>query len=264
MRERIGIFDSGIGGFTVLKSLIEKRFDIEVYYLADLARNPYGEKSYEEIRSIAIEICKWFSEKNLNALLIACNTSNSCALEIFRNNLHIPCFDLINSVAEVISAKNVGVIATSATIRTSFYRNVLESKINGINVFEQSCPQFVDEIEKIHIDTNRLDHLSEMYLRPLIEKNVDEIILGCSHYPLIFDLLRYKIPKNIKLIDPSKSIINNFHRYFCDLKKISNKKNYYENVEFYVTADTDEFSMKVKNWLEIDKKITLVNLQTDT
>ena len=264
MRKRIGIFDSGIGGFTVLKSLIEKKFDIEVYYLADLARNPYGEKSYEEIRSIAIEICKWFSEKNLNALLIACNTSNSCALEIFRNNLNIPCFDLINSVAEVISAKNVGVIATSATIRTSFYRNVLESKINGINVFEQSCPQFVDEIEKIHIDTKRLDRLSEMYLPPLIENNVDEIILGCSHYPLIIDLLRYKIPKSIKLIDPSKSIIDNFHRYFCDLKKISNEKNYYENVEFYVTANTDEFSMKVKNWLEINKKITLVNLRTDT
>ena len=264
MTKRIGIFDSGIGGFTVLKSLIERQLDIEVYYLADLARNPYGEKSHEEIRSIALEICRWFSEKNLNALLIACNTTNSCALELVRNNLNLPCFDLINSVSEIVSSENIGVLATSATIRSSFYRKVLESKNKGINVFEQSCPKFVYEIEKMQIDKKKIDRLAEIYLRPLIKENVGEIILGCSHYPLIVDILQSKIPKSIKIIDPSKSIIDNFLKSFSDLKKISHKKNYYENVEFFVTAKSDEFSMKVKNWLEINKKITLVNLRTDT
>ena len=99
MKLKIGIFDSGIGGFTVLNSLLKTRSDVEVFYLADTQRIPYGNKNFYEIRSIAKEICNWFADKELDALLIACNTTNACALDILENNLKIPCFDLINSAA---------------------------------------------------------------------------------------------------------------------------------------------------------------------
>ena len=98
MKLKIGIFDSGIGGFTILRSLMKTRNDIEVYYLADTKRAPFGNRDIEQIRSIAKEICNWFKGKNLDALLIACNTTNACALDILENNLEIPCFDLIHSV----------------------------------------------------------------------------------------------------------------------------------------------------------------------
>ena len=99
MKLKVGIFDSGIGGFTILKSLLKTRKDVEVFYLADTKRIPFGNKNFKDIRIIAKEICIFFEDKNLDALLIACNTTNACALDVLKNNLRIPCFDLINSVS---------------------------------------------------------------------------------------------------------------------------------------------------------------------
>ena len=96
MKLKIGIFDSGMGGFTILNSLLRTRKDVEVFYLADTQRMPFGNKSFEEIRHIAKEICTFFEDKNLDALLIACNTTNACALDILEKDLKLPCFDLIN------------------------------------------------------------------------------------------------------------------------------------------------------------------------
>ena len=111
MKLKIGIFDSGIGGFTILNSLIKTRKDVEVFYLADTKRIPFGNKNFKEIRIIAKEICNFFVDKKLDALLVACNTTNACALDIIQNSLGIPCFDLINSVSEIVNKKIIGVLS---------------------------------------------------------------------------------------------------------------------------------------------------------
>ena len=262
MKLRLGIFDSGIGGFSVLTTLLESDLEFDVIYLADIARNPYGEKNVEEIRVIAKQIAKWFKTKKLDGLLIACNTTNSCALDILQNDLNVPCFDLIESVSETITENKVGVLATTATVNSSFYKRSIEVKANNISVFQQACPQFVSEIEKIPLNIKKINMLSELYLKPLLGQNVREIILGCSHYPLIYKVLRAKIPSHIKIIDPSLSLIKNLNNFFkaSENNKIIAKNN---NVEFFATANIDQFSLKVTNWLEINKKISLVNLQTD-
>jgi len=182
---KIGIFDSGIGGFTILNSLLKTRKDVEVFYLADTKRIPFGNKNSKEIRLIAKEICNFFADKNLDALLIACNTTNACALEILENNLRIPCFDLINSVSEIVNKKIIGVLATQTTIRSSFYKNAISSKKENLKILQQECPEFVSEIEKEKINFNKLNYLADLYLRPLLNENIEELILGCSHYPLI-------------------------------------------------------------------------------
>ena len=128
MKFKIGIFDSGIGGFTILNSLLKTRKDVEVLYLADTKRNPFGNKNLKEIRLIANEICTFFEDKNLDALLIACNTTNACALDIIENSLGIPCFDLINSVSGIVKKQIIGVLATPTTVESSFYKNALSSK----------------------------------------------------------------------------------------------------------------------------------------
>ena len=138
MKLKIGIFDSGIGGFTILGNLIKTREDIEVFYLADTKRVPYGNKNIEQIRFIAKDICNWFKDKNLDALLIACNTTNACALDILENNLQIPCFDLINSVSKIVTKNCIGVLATPATIKSLYYKNIIESKKENINFFVTS------------------------------------------------------------------------------------------------------------------------------
>ena len=170
MKIRLGIFDSGIGGFSVLNSLLSSRTDVEVIYLADLARNPYGEKDSEEIRNIAIQISDWFKEKDIDALLIACNTTNACALDLLQNNLKIPCFDLITSVSKIISSNSIGILATTATVKSSFYKIIIKNRNPDIQVFQQSCPQFVSEIEKIPINFEKINFLADLYLRPLLKK----------------------------------------------------------------------------------------------
>ena len=263
MKLKIGIFDSGIGGFTILDSLLKTREDVEVFYLADTKRVPYGNKDIEQIRSLAKEICNWFRDKNLDALLIACNTTNACALDILENNLEIPCFDLINSVSEIVTKKYIGVLATPATIKTSYYKKMIESKRENVKVFQQACPEFVPEIEKNNLDFDRLEYLSNLYINPLLNENIEEIILGCSHYPLIYEVLKNKINSKIRIIDPSTALINKFNNSFLIPKNVCCKSISYHNVNFFVTSKSEEFSKKIKYWLEINKEINLVNLRSN-
>jgi len=260
---KIGIFDSGIGGFTILNSLLKTRKDVEVFYLADTKRIPFGNKGFKEIRYIAKEICTFFENKNLDVLLIACNTTNACALDILENNLKIPCFDLINSVSEIVNKQIIGVLATRTTVKSSYYKNAIRSKKENLKIFQQECPELVSEIEKENLNFNKLNYLSELYLRPLLNENIQELILGCSHYPLIYDFLRKKINPNIKIIDPSEALIKKFNESFAISKTERREGLSYENVQFFVTSDKDDFSKKVKFWLEINKEIRLVNLRSN-
>ena len=262
MKLRIGIFDSGIGGFTILNSLLKTRKDVEVFYLADTKRIPFGSRNFKEIRLIAKEICNFFVDKNLNALLVACNTTNACALDILEDKLKVPCFDLINSVSEIVDKQIIGVLATQTTVRSSYYKKAINAKKENTIIFQQECPEFVSEIEKEQLNLDKLNNLSDLYLRPLINKNIEELILGCSHYPLIYDLLRKKLNSNIKIIDPSVALIKKFNKSFNIPETDRYESISFENVKFFVTSERDEFSNKVKFWLGINKEIRLVNLRS--
>ena len=263
MKLKIGIFDSGIGGFTILNSLLKARKDVEVFYLADTKRIPYGNKNNYEIRFIAKEICTWFEDKNLDALLVACNTTNACALDILENHLKIPCFDLINSASEIVEKRTIGILATPTTVRSSYYKNAISLKKKHVKIFQQECPEFVPEIEKNQLNFQKLNNLSDLYLRPLLKENIQELILGCSHYPLIYNLLRNKLDPNIKIIDPSVALIRKFNKSFLILNNDCCESISYEDVRFFVTSEEEEFCKKVKYWLEINKEISLVNLRSN-
>ena len=263
MRLKIGLFDSGIGGFTILNSLLKTRKDVEVFYLADTKRMPFGNKNFEEIRLIAKEICTFFEDKNLDALLIACNTTNACALDILINNLRVPCFDLINSVSDVVDKQIIGIWATQATVKSSYYKNVISSKRENLKIFQQECPEFVSEIEREKLNFKKLNYLSDLYLSPLMKNKIEELILGCSHYPLIYDFLRKKIDPSIKIVDPSSALIKKFNESFAIPKTDRYESLSLDNVKFFVTSEKDLFSKKVKFWFEINKEIRLINLRSN-
>ncbi|WP_075507795.1 glutamate racemase [Prochlorococcus marinus] len=263
MKLKIGIFDSGIGGFTILNSLLKTRKDVEVFYLADTKRIPFGNKNPKEIRLIAKEICTFFVDKNLDALLVACNTTNACALDILEDKLKVPCFDLINSVSEIVDKQIIGVLATQTTVRSSYYEKAINAKKENKIIFQQECPEFVSEIEKEKLNLDKLNILSDLYLRPLINKNIEELILGCTHYPLIYDFLRKKLDSNIKIIDPSVALIKKFNETFNIPETDRYESISFDNVKFFVTSERDEFSNKVKFWLGINKEIRLVNLRSN-
>ena len=154
-------------------------------------------------------------------------------------------------------------MATQATVKSSYYKNAISSKKANLKIFQQECPEFVSEIEKEKLDFNKLNYLSDLYLRPLLKKNIQELILGCSHYPLIYDFLRKKIDSNIKIIDPSEELIKKLNESFPIPKTDRYESLSFENVKFFVTSEKDEFSKKVKFWLEINKEIRLVNLRSN-
>ena len=263
MKIKVGIFDSGIGGFTILNSLLKARKDVEVVYLADTKRIPFGNKNFKEIRLIANEICNFFEDKNLDALLIACNTTNACALDILEKELKIPCFDLINSVSEIVNKQIVGILATQTTVKSSYYKKAISSKRGDLKIFQNECPEFVSEIEKEKLDFVKLNNLADLYLKPLLNENIEELILGCSHYPLIYEFLRKKINSDIKIIDPAEALIKKFNESFPIAKTDRYESLSFENVKFFVTSERDEFSQKIKFWLGINKEIRLVNLRSN-
>ena len=258
---RLGLFDSGVGGFTVLKKIIEQCPNTSFIYLADTARLPYGSKTSNEIIQIAEEISSWFSLQNIDGFLVACNTTNAIALDVIKKNLDVPVFDLIGSAASTINESRVGVLATPSTVKTKAYTNaILEFKPKTF-VIEQSCPEFVPMIEMDKINSDEITDIAIEYLKPLLNQKVDSLILGCSHYPLITPLLTSILPSSVKLIDPAEALSLKLKLFMDSKISIFSKKKYSVESKFYVTSNTSQFSLKAKQWLNIFPQVNLVSLQ---
>ena len=258
---RIGLFDSGVGGFTVLKKVVESCPDASFIYLADTARLPYGIKTSNEITQIAEEISCWFRHQNIDAFLVACNTTNAIALDVIKKNLDVPVFDLIGSAASTIQESRVGVFATPSTVKTKAYTNAILKFKPKTFVIEQPCPEFVPMIEMNNINSDEITDVAIRYLKPLLKQKINSLILGCSHYPLITPLLTEILPSRVKLIDPAEALSLKL-KLFLDTKK-SNclKKKKLVDLNFYVTSNLKNFPDKAKRWLNVFPEVNLVSLQ---
>ena len=258
---RIGLFDSGVGGLTVFKKVGELYPNTSFIYLADTARLPYGIKTSIEIKQIAKEISFWFSHQSIDVLLVACNTTNAIALDVIKDTLDVPVFDLIESVSSTIKESRVGVLATPSTVKTKAYTNAILNFNPKTLVFEQSCPEFVPMIEMDNINPNKIIDIAIGYLKPLLKQKIESLILGCSHYPLITPLLSKLLPTSVKLIDPAEALSLQL-KLFMD-SKTSNfvNKNFLVDSKFCVTCDPESFSIRVNKWLNVFPEVNLVSLQ---
>ncbi len=260
---RLGLFDSGVGGFTVLKKVIEFYPNNSFIYLADTARLPYGIKTSNEIIKIAEEISSWFSYQNIDAFLVACNTTNAIALDVIKKNLEVPVFDLIGSAASTVQESRVGVLATPTTVKTKAYtKAILEFKPKAF-VIEQPCPEFVPMIEMDNFNSDEISDVAIRYLQPLLKQKIYSLILGCSHYPLISPLLSNLLPPSIKLIDPAEALSLQL-KLFMDSKEshFSKKKNLFD-LKIYVTSNLKNFHNKAEHWLNVFPEVNHVSLQKE-
>ncbi len=259
MNSRLGLFDSGVGGLTVLQRVVQRHGDFPCLYLGDTARVPYGSRSESEIRFIAREISEWLLDQSISAILIACNTTNSLALDIIQTSIELPVYDLISGAAEMIEGTRIGVLATEATVNSHSYKKRIETAKPGTFVLEQSCPAFVPMIETGQLTYSVLNQIASKYLAPLIDAGVDEIVLGCSHYPLIQDLLIELLPENVRLVDPSVGLAMNLDDF---LGEPSSQKSLTQisNTRFCVTSDPIGFSAQLSNWLGINPEVELISL----
>ena len=209
----IGIFDSGIGGLTVFKEISKEFPETDIFYLGDTARVPYGNKSKNTIIRYSIEASNYLKTFGIEALIIACNTASSYALEILKNNLDIPVIGVIEPGIEMAlkftKNKKIGVIGTSATIKSNSYKKELEKY--SIKVFQKPCPLFVPLVEEGLINGEITEKIIKHYLDELIQKDIDTLILGCTHYPLLKDSIK-KLYPHLNIVDSSQAIANHLKK----------------------------------------------------
>jgi len=258
---RLGLFDSGVGGLTVFKKVVELCPNTSFVYLADTARLPYGVKTSSEIRNIAEEISTWFMQQKIDAFLIACNTTNAIALDVIKEKLDIPVFDLIESASSNVQESRVGILATPSTVKTKAYTSAILGFRPKTFVIEQACPKFVPMIEMNNINTDEITDVAIGYLQPLLNQRIESLILGCSHYPLITPLLAEILPSSVKLIDPAEALSLKLKLFMDSEKSNLAKKNYLVDSKFYVTSDPENFPIRAKHWLNVFPEVNLVSLQ---
>jgi len=258
---RLGLFDSGVGGFTVLKKVMELCPNNSFIYLADTARLPYGVKTRNEIEEIAEEISFWFAYQDIDAFLVACNTTNAIALDVIKKNLDVPVFDLIGSAASTINESRVGVLATPSTVKTKAYTNAILKCNPNTFVIEQPCPEFVPMIEMDNISSEEITDVANTYLKPLLKHKIHSLILGCSHYPLISPVLTQILPSSVKLIDPADALSLRLSLFVNSKAGNFSKKNKLLDLKFYVTSNLKNFPNKAKHWLNVLPEVNLISLQ---
>ena len=205
MSPLIGLFDSGLGGLTVLRQLISRRPRQSCLYLGDTARVPYGQRSVEEIRSIAAEVVCWLHQQGVELLVMACNTTNALAFDIAVAEAGVPVVGLIDSAASTLESLRVGILATSATVSSGAYGRAIRANQPAARVVEVACPAFVPLIEAGQLDGPEIEAAAQEYLEPLLQAGVETVVLGCTHYPLLVPLLERLLPKDVRLVDPAEA-----------------------------------------------------------
>ncbi|MDR3625038.1 MAG: glutamate racemase [Chlamydiales bacterium] len=241
----IGIFDSGVGGLTVVRQIIDLLPNENIVYFGDTARLPYGSKSEETILRYSIENTVFLMEKNIKLLVIACNTATAFAIEKLKKLFNIPIIGVITPGIEraVISTKNarIGIIGTKGTIQSGAYQRGLQALLPHASIHPIACPLLVHLVEDFSLDHLATRLIIQDYLKPLQEQNIDTLVLGCTHYPLLKKILYEEIGKHICLIDPAITCAQKVQEVL-NQNNLNTKQTTPGTREYFVSDDPKKFS----------------------
>lgn len=235
----IGIFDSGIGGMTVARA-VEKRIpDLPVCYLGDLARTPYGSKSDTAILEYSIENTEFLISQGAKVIVIACNSASSVATQRLRELFPLPIIEVITpAVGEALQQSRngrIGIIGTSATIRNDVYAKQIQALHPEYQVHSQACPLLVPLVEEGWLNKRETKMILRRYLRPLKDRQLDTLVLGCTHYPLMKHLIQPRIGKRVRLIDSSESVAVYLKKYLQENPHLITPENTAPVHRYFVT-----------------------------
>jgi len=206
----IGVFDSGIGGLTVMRALMQRMPRESILYFGDTARVPYGVKSVETIAHYATQITEFLLARRVKLLIVACNTMAAVAARAIRDLSPVPVLDVIEAGARVAAANTrnsqVGVIGTLATIASGAYERAIQARGASITVRSQACPLFVPLVEEGWLSNAVTRLTAQEYLAPLLDAGIDTLVLGCTHYPLLKPLLREVVGPAVALVDSAETV----------------------------------------------------------
>ena len=240
----IGVFDSGIGGLTVVKRLAATLQNENLVYFGDTARVPYGSKSNSTVIEYALQDAKFLTTKNVKAIVVACNTASSVAIDALKEKYEIPIIGMIEPGTEfalkATQNKKIGIIGTRATTDNKAYSKALNKADDKIEVFEKACPLFVPLAEEGWIKHKATYEIAEEYLKELKLKEIDTLILGCTHYPILTNVIQNVIGENVKLID-SGVAASELVRAELERIGLLNNSNDIGTKEFFVTDIPKKF-----------------------
>ncbi len=209
-KKSIGVFDSGFGGLTVLKALLEVIPDADFHYFGDTARLPYGSKSVETVARYAVEAAHFLENQGIDMLVVACNTATALALDQITNASHVPVVGVVEPGAAKAAAatknKKVVVVATEATVNSHAYQKALEAR--GVHAQEKACPLLVPLIEEGWVNHPVTEQVAGIYLNEAFAngfESADVLVLACTHYPLVKKVLRKVAPHHVKIVDSAES-----------------------------------------------------------
>jgi len=210
MNNAIGVFDSGLGGLTVVKELIHHLPNERIVYFGDTARVPYGTKSGETIIRYSREIVRVLLKHKVKMVVVACNTASSLALDVLKKEFDVPVLGVIEpgvkKASEVTRNNKVGIIATSSTVKSGKYAKKIVQLNKNIVVTSQACPLFVPLVEEGWFDHAVTYQVARQYLGDMKKRKIDTLILGCTHYPLLKGVLRRVMGPNVQLVDSAQEV----------------------------------------------------------
>lgn len=258
----IGVFDSGVGGLTVLRELYRQLPQESILYFADTARLPYGNRSATEILQFVREILTWMGQKNVKMAIMACNTSSALALEAVRREFDFPILGVIlpGARAAVKRGKRIGVISTSATAKSNAYRQAIQEIDPTAQVWQVGCPEFVPLIEQNRIWEPYTRQVAQKYLQPLVSQNIDTLIYGCTHYRHLAAVIKDIVPPTVNLVDPASYVVQAAEK---ELKLMGLRQTTPPlPTQFAVSGSPETFSQLSRQWLGYNPVVEQVYLPT--
>ncbi len=247
----IGVFDSGLGGLTVVKELIERLPHEHIVYYGDTARVPYGTKSKESIVEFSHENTEILLNRKVKMIVVACNSSSSYAINSLKKKYELPILGVIepgaSAAAEQTRNNRIGVIATSATVKSGQYARHIQRRNQRAEVISKACPLFVPLVEEGWFDDPATRQIARRYLGELKQADVDTVILGCTHYPLLRDVIQRTMGRDVLLVDSAREVAQRVQRILHD-KKLTRARGQGRH-KFYVSDKPQEFGRIAQNFL---------------
>lgn len=249
----IGVFDSGYGGLTVLKEIVNKLPQYDYLYLGDNARAPYGNRSFDTVYHYTLQCVQWFFEQGCSLVILACNTASAKALRTIQQN-DLPKIDpgkrvlgVIRPTAEIIGTfsetQSVGVLATNGTVASNSYPMETAKFFPNLKVYQEACPLWVPLIENNEHTSHGADFFVKKNLHTIFEKgpDIDVILLACTHYPLLKDKIQEYLPVSVKLISQGEIVAESLATYLQRHPEMENRCSKNGHREFYTTDSTEDF-----------------------
>ncbi len=268
----IGVFDSGYGGLTILNAIREKLPQYDYLYLGDNARAPYGPRSFNIVYRFTLEAVKYLFEHGCNLVILACNTASAKALRTIQQN-DLPKIDThkrvlgvirptVEKIGEISQSGNIGILGTSGTIQSKSYDMEISKLYPSFNVYSQSCPLWVPLVENLEANEDGADYFVKKYINELLSlnNNIDSVILGCTHYPLLINKIRQYMPKDIQIIEQGGIVADSLSSYLQRHIEIENKCSKNGTCTYLTTEDEDKFNGMASVFLKEQIKSKHINL----